>query len=356
MINRTSPALRWTLACVVSAAPLFGDFSYEQTSQMTGGAMLGMMKFAGAFAPKGQKPAEPILTTVSLKENRMVRKSAQEAFVIDLDKQTITRIHFAKKTYSSMTFAQMKEQMEKMSERMKSNADAQKTNASVSVKVNDTGQSKAVSGNETHEMILTMTMASTDPSTGNSGEMNVSSDMWIAPGVPGYEEVRDFHKRMADAMGWVPGDNPMLNRPDLAKAMAEVYQQGSKLNGLPLETVIKMGIAGQPAPDSAGQAQPAAAASQPQQQQQTSQPNSPGSALSSALGSRFGLGRHKKQDNGNADSSASSSGGASSGSLIEMTTQVTSFNSNPVDPSIFDVPAGFKQVEEEAIPNQRHHS
>jgi hypothetical protein len=201
-------------------------------------------------------------------------------------------------------------------------------------------------------MVLTITMTGTDSSTGNSGEMNIVSDMWISHDVPGYEEVRDFHKRMAEAIDWVPGDNPMLSRPDVAKAMAQVYEQGSKLDGLPLENLIKMGAAGQPGPSASGQSQQTTDTSQ---QQSSAQPNSVGSALSSAIGSRFGLGRHKKQDDASSPDAGtpSSGGGSASGSLIEMTTQVTGVNSNSVDASIFDVPAGFKQVEEELI-NSRH--
>jgi len=38
-------------------------------------------------------------------------------------------------------------------------------------------------------------------------------------------------------------------------------------------------------------------------------------------------------------------GGSSSGSLLEMTIEMSGFSSSPVDPSLFEVPAGFKQVE-----------
>jgi hypothetical protein len=320
------------------------DFTYEQTSQLTGGALLGIVKFAGAFAPKGQKPTDPMPTSISIKGNRMIRKSPQQATIIDLDAQTITTVHFAKKTYSTMTFAQLKAQLEKMSEGMKSNP--QNANTSMQVKVNDTGQTKSIAGNQTHEMLLTITMASTDPNSGSTGEMNVASDLWISPDVAGYGEVQDFHKRMAEAIGWMPGDNPMMSRPDLAKAMAQVYQEGSKLNGLPLETVVKM--------TAVGQQSSASASPDPQSDPSASTQNtSAASALSSALGSHFGLGHHKKQDDGNTASTGTATA-PQSGSLVEMTTTVISYNSNPVDASVFDVPAGFKQVEDDLAQQGRH--
>ena len=39
--------------------------------------------------------------------------------------------------------------------------------------------------------------------------------------------------------------------------------------------------------------------------------------------------------------------GNASGVLIEMTTELTSLSSGPVDPSKFEVPAGFKKVDSE---------
>jgi hypothetical protein len=67
------------------------------------------------------------------------------------------------------------------------------------------------------------------------------------------------------------------------------------------------------------------------------------------------MGYHKKQDDGsNHDASpAGSASGGQSGSLIELTTHVTAFNSNPVDASSFDIPAGLKPVDEDLIKQGR---
>ncbi len=42
-----------------------------------------------------------------------------------------------------------------------------------------------------------------------------------------------------------------------------------------------------------------------------------------------------------------------SGSLIEMTMEMSGFSSAPVDPAKFEAPPGFKQVEPEAIEHRR---
>src|SRR4051812_48899152 len=68
------------------------------------------------------------------------------------------------------------------------------------VKVNDTGQSKLINGNNAHEMIMTITMQGADPKSGSKGGIDMTTDMWIAPQVAGYQEVRDFYRRMSEKL------------------------------------------------------------------------------------------------------------------------------------------------------------
>ena len=37
----------------------------------------------------------------------------------------------------------------------------------------------------------------TDTQTQQSGSMAITNDMWMVPEIPGYDQVRDFYKRMA---------------------------------------------------------------------------------------------------------------------------------------------------------------
>src|ERR1700694_1434726 len=100
----SKPGVLVLLACL--PACLLADFSYEQSTKITGGMMAGMMKFAGAFSKQAR---EPIQSTVAIKGNRMVQSSKDRATVTDLDNETITEINFPKKTYSVVTFAEMKQ-------------------------------------------------------------------------------------------------------------------------------------------------------------------------------------------------------------------------------------------------------
>ena len=94
--------------CLASCLPacLLADFSYEQSTKMTGGAMMGAMRVASVFS---KQLREPVQANVAIKGNRMVHSNKDRSTVIDLDSETITSIDFQKKTYSVMTFAEMAE-------------------------------------------------------------------------------------------------------------------------------------------------------------------------------------------------------------------------------------------------------
>jgi hypothetical protein len=121
-----------------------------------------------------------------------------------------------------------------------------------------------------------------------------------------------------------------MNRPDVTKGMAEAYKEVSKLDGMPVYETVTMG--GTPG-------QPGAAAQTPPPQQEEQQQAKPG--LGGLLGRGLGVNRGKSSSN----EPKQSSGNSNPGSLLEMTVEMSGFSSAPVDPGMFAVPAGFKQVE-----------
>jgi len=331
---------RIALIIVAVCLPAFGDFSYQQTAKVTGGMLAGMMKFAGAFSKQAR---EPIVTTVAVKGDRMVHWNQHHASVIDIEKETITSINFDKKQYSVMTFEQMKQMMDAMSQKMQASPDAQKADLNFKVSTKDTGEKKMIAGFDTHEMLLTVDMQGTDTQTGNTGGMLMTTDLWLAPKVAGYEEITDFYKRMSKKLNWAPtGLGAMGNRPDLAKGFAELYKEGSKLDGMPVFETVTMGMHAEGQPPNGQTAQ-----AQPQQQEQQADKPSLGSVLSGRFG---GFGRRKKnqdeQQSSGSQSSAQGPAGAP-GSLLEMTLEISDFSATPVDSAKFEIPAGFKQVEAE---------
>ena len=327
----------------LAASTLLADFSYQETTKITGGAIVAAMKVAGVFSKTARQAGEPMQSTVAVKGDRLVHRNSLRATVIDLSSQTITSIDLQKKTYSVMTFDEMKQALQQMSDKMNQSKAKGKGEMKFKVSASNTGKTKQVAGYEAKEMVLKMTMEGSDQESGQKGSMVITADTWIAPQVPGYAEGRNFYRRMGEKLNWTPGGGMFMNRPDVAEGMAEVYKESAKLDGIPVFQTMTMGGEGTATVDRSDQ--PPAA----QQQQQKSDKPSVGGALGSALGGRFGLGRKKSPQPEEQQPAPANQGdsAAAAGVLMEMTTEMNGFSAGAVDPAQFDVPAGFKKVESE---------
>jgi len=221
------------------------------------------------------------------------------------------------------------------------------------VNVRNTAATKKVAGLDTKESILSMELEATDQQSGQKGSLAITNDMWLALEIPGYSEVRDFNERFARKMGMIFGDvfKPSMAamQPGSAEGMAEMVKEMSKLKGVPVMQVMRMGSTANgeplpaaseaPLPASNGPAMPSAGDVAKQ---------SATSAIASKLGGFGGFGKKKKdpaQDQPAPDQSQSSQTASPTQSvLMESSTQLSSFSSALVDSSQFNVPAGYAQV------------
>lgn len=335
------------------------DFSYQQTTQITGGSLLQMMKSLGAFSGSARRIGDPQVSTIYLKGDRMATASADSIVIYDLDKENVTHIDLQKHTWYTMTFEQMRQNMEKLRAKMekqqskKSDAAASDTEISFDVKVRNTGAKKVVSELPTTESILTMAMNATNTDTKQTGAIAITNDMWMTPEIPGYAELRDFQMRMAKklAMNLSPGmdfSRMLAQNPGATQAMADLIKEMQKLKGIPVYQVMRMGTTtdGKPIP---------AASEAPLPTDNGPKGPSGGdiakqgatSALSSALpfGGLGGFGRKKKtEDQAANQNDAGKNQNTGPAILLESQTTSSNFSSAAVNASQFDVPSGFKQI------------
>ena len=378
------------------------DASYQETSQITGGTMVNTLKSVSFLGGKAMKDMfAPITTTTMVHGNQKAVIGKDSTEITDLDKETITHIDNVRKTYSVVTFAQMRQAFENMPKQM---AQAQqqakqeqpqqppppKTDLKTSfdVTVKNTGVTKVINGLTAQEQVVTMQMHVTDPNAPPTEAVNsmtyvVTTDAWISPDPPEVKELQDFDKRFAqklmagvDFSAWKaqmthqnPGMMQMFaSKPGSEEAMAQMSKEMAKLQGTRVMEVTSMGgsgtgpgvvqnstqsappatsgnsVAGQVATDTA--AQTAAG--------EASRLGVFGNALgSSALGAF-----HKKKAatpppaaTPAATSTDSTTAGAqttSGATLMEMTVQKQNFSQEAIASSAFQVPAGFAKVESPA--------
>jgi hypothetical protein len=383
---------------------MYADASYQETTQVTGGSMVDSLKSV-SFLSKSMSNAFAPMTTITMvhgNQKAVVGKDYTE--ITDLDRETITHIDTLHKTYTVVTFAQMRQafanmpkQMEQAQEQAKE-AQAQqaaqqpktdlKTSFDVSAK--NTGVTKEVNGLTAQEQVVTMQMHITDPNAPPTEAVNsmtyvITTDAWIAPDPPEVKEIQDFDMRMGqklmagvDMSAWKAqmGQNAGIaqlfgGKPGSAEAMAQMGKELAKLKGTRVMEVTRMGGSGTGPGAAQNTAQAAPAAPAPndsgsvagQVATDTAAQTAAGEAsrmgvLGSALGSSALGAFHRKKAATpppaaapaatTTTATADGTQTTTSAVLMETTTQKSNFSQETVPSTAFVVPAGFKKVESPA--------
>jgi hypothetical protein len=384
---------------------MFADASYQETTQVTGGSMVDSLKSVSFLSKSMSNAFAPMTTTTMVHGNQKAVVGKDYTEITDLDRETITHIDTLHKTYSVVTFAQMRQafanmpkQMEQAQEQVKE-AQAQqpaqqpksdlKTSFDVSAK--NTGVTKEVNGLTAQEQVVTMQMHITDPNAPSTEAVNsvtyvITTDAWIAPDPPEVKEIQDFDLRMGqklmagvDMSAWKAqmGQNTGMaqlfgGKPGSAEAMAQMAKELSKLKGTRVMEVTRMGASGTgpTAAQNTAQAAPAAAPASGgagsvagQVATDTATQTAAGEAgrlgiVGSALGSSALGAFHRKKAATPppaaappATTTTTTTDGTqttTSAILMETTAQKSNFSQQTVPSTAFLVPAGFKKVESPA--------
>jgi len=345
----------------VGSAPARADFKYTDTSQITGGSVKSMMKFAGVFSKQASQATKPMSTTRYVKGNLMRSDSSDSSIqIIDLDQKLIIQIDPQNHSYSQATFDEIRDALKKAAEeqkqKMQKDPKTKDTQVNMNAKVSATpgATGRIISGQSTNEMKIQIEMEVTaqqqpdgqpqqQPSGPVSGTMATTIDSWIAPSVSGYEEVGEFYKKMAKELNWVPPSGITIN-PQVSQGMQELQKNQSMYKGLPMLQYVSMAMAG---------AQGTEGAQQNQESRPSTTSNDPPTSASQAMVKGLGglFGKKKKKDEAPASDPNSTSAASNPppppsvpGALIEMTIEVTSFSDASLDATLFAVPAGYTKV------------
>ena len=366
---------------------VFADASYQETTQVTGGSMVDSLKSVSFLSKSLGNMFAPMTTITMVHGNQKAVVSKDSTEITDLDRETITHIDTIHKTYTVMTFAQMRQAIADMPKQMEQaqaqvkEAHAQqaqqpktdlKTSFDVSAK--NTGVTKEINGLTAQEQVVTMQMHITDPNAPSTEAVNsmtyvITTDAWIAPDPPEVKEIQDFDMRMGqklmagmDLSAWKAqmSQNAGMaqlfgGKPGSAEAMAQMSKELAKLKGTRVMEVTRMGGSGtgpgvaQDSTQNTAQAAPAPAPA-----------NSSGAAgiFGSALGSSALGAFHKKKaatpppaDAPATTTTTSTADGTqttTSAVLMETTMQKSNFSQAAVPSTAFLVPAGFKKVDSPA--------
>jgi hypothetical protein len=267
---------------------------------MTGGQLVDMLKNMPFISKQMKQMTAPMSEITMVHGNQKAIVSKDYTEIWDLDKEQIIHIDNTKKTYSVMTFADMRKAIQEMPAKMaemqqklkdeQAKAQQQQGHApaippnlqfNFTVDVKDTGLTKMVDKYIAKQQIMTMKMIVTD--TNNPGtNINYSfiDEIWTTPDVPAeMKEVQDFDKRFGEKMmqgvdvkdlmatmanmrsGSQMGMMQMFGaKPGASDAFVQMGKEMAKIKGTRLIEITRMGGSGtgiQPQPGTPASGAPA---------------------------------------------------------------------------------------------------
>jgi hypothetical protein len=228
----------------------------EKTHVQFTGVLGGIVNLFG-----GKAARDGVTSVVAVKGDRKATTSDNTGHIVDLTEEKIYDLDIKRKTFKVTTFAELRRQIEEA--RRKAEEQAQKVQAKeakekaperdpnakemeIDFNIKNTGQKKAVSGYDTHEVVLTIAVHEKGKKLEDSGGLALTSDMWVAPTVAAMKEIRDFDIRFAQKLAgpMMSGASPedmgrmLAAYPMMKDALAKMSAEGGKLDGTPLMTTM----------------------------------------------------------------------------------------------------------------------
>lgn len=294
-------------------------------------------------------------------------KPRASAEITRLDREVFWYLEPAKKQYSELTFAQMRELV------AKGMADAQTEMAKPEARQSDdvvttfkvdvkrTGKKETINGFAAEEFVVTLTATSKDKSSGQDvGSYTMTMDQWMSTAVPGQAEAQAYYKQLAAKLGM----DPQLKRAAGAAmamygdAMKEIAAKMKDMKGYPVRSTLTIQLGAVLTPEQQAELEKKQAAEQQAAAEEKKKKDAEkdaaaqgnaaqslasgnvGGAVSGFLGRRLAKAAEKKAN----ASAQPNSGTPGSSASITVVTDLVSVTTGATTAS-FDVPSDFKKVE-----------
>lgn len=242
----------------VGAGAAQAEVKTRNKSQVKFEGMLGRMM--GMFGGKAVK--EGVVATSAVKGDRMVTLNDTTGRIVDLAEEKVYELDLKKKSYTVMTFAELRQQLKEAQEKAQRDAekaakeeagkekekakepDQKAPEMDVEFDVKETGERKAIAGYDAREVVMTITVHEKGRTIEDRGGLIVASDMWLGPEIPAMRELAEFELRYWKAIApEAPGMSPeqlatvVAMYPLVKQAMDRLNREQVNMKGTPLLTV-----------------------------------------------------------------------------------------------------------------------
>jgi hypothetical protein len=326
--------------CVVAGSGLASaDIKVQDRTAVKFEGMLGGV--VNLFGGKAAK--EGVTSTVAVKGDRRARLGDSTGEIVDLAEEKVYELDTKNRTYKVVTFAELRRRMQEQEEKAKESVSASEKESSgsssksdtpqkeyeVDFNVKDTGEKKAVNGFDTHQVVTTIAVREKGKTLDQSGGLQITSDMWVAPGAKSGKDLLTFEQRYMEklhgpaAIAGAQAQMAMLmaTYPALRQGLTRLQSEGAKVDGTPILTTMTIEVV-----------------KSPQQMQQTEQAKSEEGGGGGFGGLRGKLGRKM---GGNKDEAKE--GGAKNRSVLLTTTHEVLSIAPQVAAADVALPEGFRQ-------------
>jgi hypothetical protein len=284
-----------------------------------------------------------------------------------IDREVIWDLDPQKKTYTELTFAEMREMMAKGLARADDagrDTGAKDAEMTFTVDVRRTGAKQDVNGFPAEQVVVTCVgRPKAADADAKDREVRFVMDLWLTKSAPGAKEMTEFGRRFAAKMGLDPQLSNIGGTVQqmYGGAMKELAAKMKDLDGYPVRSTFTIdGAAGPPAVSdeeaaarAAGREREKAQAEADEKAQDRQEAGDIGAAAASGegvtgklgglLGRKLGgIAQRKTAEKVEKSAGEKASPGAAGDHVLKVVTEVTSISTSPAPAGSFDVPAGYK--------------
>jgi hypothetical protein len=339
-------------ALLLGAGPVAAEVTIEETLRVEGAGLMTMVNMSGTSVTRISGDRGRIDSDLQMESRmmRMVGGLGPTAEIVRLDEERLISLDLKDKTYSEITFAAQRAEMEEAMSQMRESQQAQQQGMSgidesecewseATASVERSGDTATIGGYRAEQLRLTATQSCRDRKSGQVCDFGLRLEQWIAPEFEAASEVLRFYQAYAEKLGLdATGSRGFAERTEtmfggyegIWEALAEHMQS---LEGYPVKSSISLVMGGEEC-ESVQQMQAAGSAGTP----------GLGEAIGGALGGRLGGLLGRKRDDSAKTAPAAPAAGPVDGmlTLMTITNELVSVSRGPVAAETFEIPAGFR--------------
>jgi hypothetical protein len=243
---------------LASTTSLRADVKVDEKTKFEFAGALG--KVVSIFGGKAAR--EGTTSAVAVKGSRKSTFNDSTGQIIDLAEEKVYDIDVKRKSYRVITFAEIRQRMEEakakaekeVREQQAKEKDAEppaqqpESNVEIDFDVKKTGERKTISGFDTQQSVITVTVREKGKTLEQNGGLQITTDVWLAPQMAAMKEIVDFDIQYAQKLygPMVAGASPqdmaaaMALYPMMKPALEKMAAEASKLEGTAITTVVKV--------------------------------------------------------------------------------------------------------------------